>query len=306
MPDTATDLIDARALGRGFGRRRALADFSLHVPTGRVVALIGANGAGKTTALRLLANQLRPDHGTLRIAGIDAHRHPARARARVGYLPQRPPLPDELTVAQAIAYAARLFGVGPDRRAAACATMVARLDLDDLRDRLTGNLSEGQRQRVALAVALVHDPAVLLLDEPTASLDPGQAAMLRGLLRSLCETRAVVLATHLGDDVAGLCNEALILHQGRVAGRIDVAEAGRLERIVRLRRPLAAADLAAHADVTEARALGGNRFHLRFASETAVDGFLAAAADGLGIDEWVPPITGLERLIEEAARGETA
>jgi ABC-2 type transport system ATP-binding protein len=210
-------VIEARGLTKRFGGRAAIEDVSLEVAAGEVVGFLGANGAGKTTTLRILAGIFPPNAGTVRIGGDDLFRRPLSARARIGYLQERPALYGEMTVEALLRFLAalrRVRGRAAQRLAAGAA--MERMRVAPLRDRRIATLSKGTRQRVALAAALVGDPPVLLLDEPTAGLDPAERSETRAGIRALAPGHAVLLSSHLLEDVATLCDRVIVLHRGRV------------------------------------------------------------------------------------------
>ena len=210
-------MIETRQLAKRFGGRAAIEDVSLGVARGEVVGFLGPNGAGKTTTLRILAGVFPPTRGQALIDGHDVVRAPLAARRRLGYAPERPALHLEMTVAGLLDFAAGMKDVGGARaRRAAVEDALARAALVEVAARRIGALSKGVRQRVGLALALVGDPPALLLDEPTAGLDPEQSADMRRLIRRLGTERAVLVSSHALAEVEALCDRVVILHRGRV------------------------------------------------------------------------------------------
>jgi ABC-2 type transport system ATP-binding protein len=190
-------------------------DLSLSLETGQILGLLGVNGAGKSTTLSLIAGALTPDTGTIRLQGQDFLEHPELARQAIGWLPEAAPLWPELTIREHLDAHGRLRGLAGSRLKAAGDAVLERLELQDLARRLAGVLSQGQRQRLGLACALLHRPALLVLDEPANALDPVQVAALRKLLRELAaEGTAVILSTHQLAEVTAVCTRVAILHQG--------------------------------------------------------------------------------------------
>jgi ABC-2 type transport system ATP-binding protein len=250
-----TDLLSARELGCRDGRRQRVAGIDLALAAGETVGLLGTNGAGKSTTLGMLAGTLTPTQGRVEVLGSDLHRGPRSARRAIGLLPEHPPLHPDLTVAENLFTAARLQGLPRHEAASACERAMARCDLHRLAGRLADRLSRGEAQRAALAQAIVHEPSVLLLDEPTAGLDPLQAAAFHDLLRALQPGRAILLSTHLLADVDALCTRVLVLHEGRPAlHRSLAASAGRSVRVV-FGGPVSREALAALPGVAQASSL---------------------------------------------------
>jgi ABC-2 type transport system ATP-binding protein len=195
--------------------RPAVEGLSLTLHAGQVLGLLGINGAGKSTTLSLIAGALRPDRGAIYLQGKDFLEHPQLARQAIGWLPEAAPLWPELTVREHLDAHGRLRGLNGSRLTEAREAALARLDLNGLARRLAGVLSQGQRQRLGLACALLHRPALLVLDEPANALDPVQVVALRGLLRELAAGgTAVILSTHQLTEVTAVCDRVAILHEG--------------------------------------------------------------------------------------------
>ncbi len=209
-------VIQVERISKRYGSVLAVEELSFSVARGEVLGFLGPNGAGKTTTMRILTGFMPPSAGRVLVGGDDLARAPAPARRRIGYLPENPPLYPEMEVAGFLDFAARLRGVPRSRVRAAVERVVERLALGEARDRIIGRLSRGYRQRVGLAQALVHDPEVVVLDEPTAGLDPKQIHETRGLIRELAGERTVVLSTHILPEVAVTCDRVVILAGGRL------------------------------------------------------------------------------------------
>ena len=208
-------MLQVTGLAKSFGTQVAVAGLSFHVARGEVVGLVGANGAGKTTTLLALAGMLRPDAGQVLIAGHDLAVHPVAAKQLLAFVPDEPALFDYLTVEEHLRFMARLYGVSNvDQRLPA---LLAELELDDRRQSLPDELSRGMRQKLALGCAFIHDPQVLLLDEPLTGLDPiGIRRMKDAIRRKASNGVAVLLSSHLLDVVHELCDRVLVLGHGRL------------------------------------------------------------------------------------------
>jgi ABC-2 type transport system ATP-binding protein len=213
----------ARNLSRRYGRYMALEALDLELHPGEVLGLLGPNGAGKSTTMRILTGNLAPDTGSVEICGVDLHEEPVAAKMHLGYLPEVPPLYQEMTVSEYLHLAARLHRVPESGMGAAVIQALQRCDLAGVANRVIGNLSKGYRQRVGLAQAIVHAPAVIVLDEPTAGLDPLQIREIRELITELGRAHSVILSTHFLPEAEALCNRVLILRQGRAvfSGRAE-------------------------------------------------------------------------------------
>ncbi len=208
--------LSARKLTRRFGNRPIIHDVSLSLRRGEVLGLLGHNGAGKSTTMQMLTGCLLPDQGEIEICGIDLLRQPILAKRHLGYLPEIPPLYRELCVDDYLTFAARLRGIERDKIAAALALAKQRCGLDSVGGKIIATLSKGYQQRVGIAQAIVHSPAVIVLDEPTVGLDPAQIRDIRALIRELGDTSSVILSTHLLGEVESLCDRVEIMRHGRL------------------------------------------------------------------------------------------
>jgi ABC-2 type transport system ATP-binding protein len=228
-------MIEARALTKRYGEVLAVNSVSFKVERGEVVGFLGPNGAGKTTTMRMLTGFVPPTDGSASIAGHDIFEDPLAARRSVGYLPETPPLYPEMTVTSYLRYVAAIKDVPRARRREAIDRALERCALTQVRGRVIGTLSKGFRQRVGLAQAIVHDPPVLILDEPTVGLDPVQIGEIRGLIRELASgsgdsQHTVVLSTHIMAEVSAICRRVILINEGhkRVDASLDdLAREGR-------------------------------------------------------------------------------
>ena len=225
-------------LTKTYGAVTAVDDLSFDVREGEVVGLLGPNGAGKTTTMRMVTGFVPPSAGRVRIGGDDLVDHPIRAKRKIGYLPEQPPLHPEMTVRRYLAFVAALKDVPAARTHAAVALALERARISDVADRRIGVLSKGYRQRVGLAQAIVHEPPVLVLDEPTSSLDPQQRSDVRQLILDLKGRHTIILSTHILPEVSDVADRVVIISRGRMmavdtpanlAGRLRARASVRLE-----------------------------------------------------------------------------
>ena len=213
-------MIEARALTKRYGEVLAVNAVSFQVERGEVVGFLGPNGAGKTTTMRMLTGFVPPTDGSASIAGHDIFEDPLAARRSVGYLPETPPLYPEMSVTSYLRYVAAIKDVPRARRREAIDRALERCALTEVRGRVIGTLSKGFRQRVGLAQAIVHEPPVLILDEPTVGLDPVQINEIRGLIRELSSgtgdsQHTIVLSTHIMAEVSAICRRVILINEGR-------------------------------------------------------------------------------------------
>lgn len=209
-------MIDVQHLSKSFGETRAVDDISFRVNSGEVLGFLGPNGAGKTTTMRILTCFMPPSSGTATIAGSDIFRNSLEVRRSVGYLPENVPLYDEMRVSEFLDFRARLKGVTGKRRRKRLQDVMEKCWITDVRRRIIGQLSKGYRQRVGLAEALIHDPKILILDEPTIGLDPNQIRKVRSLIKELGGDYTILLSTHILPEVEAVCGRVIIIDDGRI------------------------------------------------------------------------------------------
>jgi len=226
MPSTAHSsaqpLLLATRLSRQLSADAGVHDISLSLERGDVLGLLGLNGAGKSTTLRLLAGTLMPDHGEVVINGHSMAESPLQARQQIGYLPDSPPLYDAMRVNEYLRFCAKLRRVANSAIDDKVSAVLTQCDLQDVSRQRIGQLSKGFRQRVGLAQALVHEPGVLLLDEPSNGLDPNQMQGMRTIIRTAGQNQAVVFSTHLLNEAQAVCNRIAVVHQGKLIHEADV------------------------------------------------------------------------------------
>ncbi len=211
-------MIRAQNLSKYFGSKRALGPVSFEIEDGETVGFLGLNGAGKTTALRIFACDLRPSSGSVVVGDIDAVQSPHEVRKRIGFLPESPPLYEEMIVSDYISHAGRLRQMSTSAVKKRLPAVLESTDLTDVKDEVIGHLSHGYKQRVGLAQAIVHEPSLLILDEPTRGLDPVQIVEMRKLIRELKEKHTVLISSHILTEISETCDRLLVLGKGEIIG----------------------------------------------------------------------------------------
>jgi ABC-2 type transport system ATP-binding protein len=209
-------VIEVQHVTKRYGRVTAVDDVSFRVERGEILGFLGPNGAGKTTTMRILTGYMPATEGRANVAGFDVFTHPIEAKRRTGYLPETPPLYPDMTVREYLDFVAKIKGVPSTDRRQRVLSVMDRTRVSDMADRHCAKISKGYRQRVGLAQALIHNPEVLILDEPTAGLDPKQIIETRQLIRSLAGDHTIVLSTHILPEVAQTCQRVVIINRGKV------------------------------------------------------------------------------------------
>ena len=224
MP-TSTPLIELRQLVKKYGEKAAVDDVSLDVYSGEIFGFLGPNGAGKTTTIKAIVGLLRPTSGTVRVAGYDVQMQPLEAKAASGYVPDQPNLYPKLTARELLRFVADLYGVAGVQVERRIEELLRLFDLTAAADDTVDSYSHGMRQKTSLASALIHDPKVLVLDEPTVGLDPKSARLIKDILRQLADRGATVfLSTHILEIAENMCDRIGIIHQGRLIAVGSMAE----------------------------------------------------------------------------------
>lgn len=209
-------MIEVQHLTKRYGDLTAVSDISFNVASGQILGFLGPNGSGKTTTMRIITGFMPATGGTVKVAGFDIFDESFEARKRIGYLPENPPLYTDMTVTAYLRFVARIKGMRKAEIPAALDRVLTRCGLTKVTERLTGHLSKGFRQRVGLAQAIIHNPQVLVLDEPTVGLDPQQIIEIRALIKELAGQHTVVLSTHILPEVAQVCEKVVIISAGQV------------------------------------------------------------------------------------------
>ena len=308
-------MVEVDHLSKVYGGRVSVWKVSFRVAKGEILGFLGPNGAGKTTTMRMITGFIPPSSGTAKVDGIDVAENPIAAKARVGYLCETPPLYREMSVRGYLKFVSEIKRVPRSRRRASVERAVELCGLSDVADRVIGHLSKGYRQRVGLAQAILHEPPVLILDEPTVGLDPAQIIEIRRLIRDLGGEQTVILSTHILPEVTATRSRVVIIHEGQVVAEdrienlTDDLNAGQGVRL-RVARPVAGLDsrLRAVPGVQDVRASGELVFDLRMAAgDGPREGVVAeAVASGAGVVELSPQAASLEHVFMRLVTRETA
>jgi ABC-2 type transport system ATP-binding protein len=209
-------MVEVRGLTKFYGDFRAIHDVSFTAERGEILGLLGPNGAGKTTTMRIVTGYMPASEGSVSVEGFDVAAQAQEARRRIGYLPENPPLYHDMTVSSYLKFVGRIKGVARGELSAAVERVIERCFLTEVTSRILSRLSKGYRQRVGLAQALIHNPPVIVLDEPTIGLDPRQIIEIRGLIKELAADRTVILSTHILPEVSQICQKVVIINEGTV------------------------------------------------------------------------------------------
>lgn len=301
-------LVSVRSLHRRYGDLHAVKGVSFDLDRGEVLGLLGPNGAGKTTTMQMLCGALAPSAGEIFVDGESLLASPRSAKRKIGYLPERPPLYPELSVDEYLRFCARLRRVKAASASGAVQKVKSRCGLDGVGRRLIANLSKGYQQRVGIAQAIIHNPQVVVLDEPTVGLDPNQIREIRALIRELGEDHAVVLSTHILPEVQALCHRVQILSEGQIVldERMDVLSRSASSLRAAFRRPPDASELEGIAGVSRVERIDEERFRLFHDPDGNVAGMLSerSAAERWGLFELIPDQRALEEIFVSITSGE--
>ena len=296
-------LISVQELSRFYSQQRAIENVSFNVHRGEILGFLGPNGAGKSTTMQIICGVLAANHGSVNIAGHDIQQTPRLAKQHIGFLPEQPPLYNDLTIDEYLQYAARLRGIKKEALAQAITVTKQRCGLETLGARLIQNLSKGYKQRVGIAQAIIHSPSVIILDEPTSGLDPIQIREIRELMRELGKDHSVILSTHILSEVQSLCDRVLIINQGTIVfdQPLDELEnnAGKPESIkISLRTPPALEAILGIEGVTSVESINEDTLRINLNPESnAIDAIVyKAASDKWGLFKLNPGDTALESI----------
>jgi ABC-2 type transport system ATP-binding protein len=292
--------VEAFELTRLYGGREAVSNVSFNLSKGEVLGFLGPNGAGKSTTMKMLTGNLAPSNGSVKICGIDMMENPKDAKALIGYLPEMRPLYKELTVDEYLTIAARLHRVSRGHIKKAVEVAKERCGLGHMSKRLIENLSNGYQQRVGIAQAIIHNPMVVILDEPTVGLDPVQIRDIRTLIREVGSERSVIISTHILPEVEMVCDHVQIIDQGKLVfnGPIDVLKKQRMgnKLLIGFTNPPAVQEIMNIAGVEEAEMLDNGMVRVQFDLDATPSASIvqAAVANQWGLYQIAPDQTSLE------------
>ena len=304
--------VEAIELTRLYGGREAVSNVSFTLSKGQVLGFLGPNGAGKSTTMKMLTGNLAPSNGSVKICGIDMIEHPKEAKALIGYLPEMRPLYKELTVDEYLTIAARLHRVSAGNIKKTVEIAKERCGLGHMSKRLIENLSNGYQQRVGIAQAIIHNPMVVILDEPTVGLDPIQIRDIRALIREVGAERSVIISTHILPEVEMVCDHVQIIDKGKLVfnGSIDVLKKQRIgnKLLISMFNPPSADELLKIAGITEVEVLSANQMRVRFADDAAPAEAIVQAAvkNNWGLHQIAPDQTSLEDVFVQLTYQEQA
>ncbi|NOR50990.1 MAG: ATP-binding cassette domain-containing protein [Gammaproteobacteria bacterium] len=305
-------LLQVNNLSRRYGSQWAVQNLSFEIRRGEVLGFLGPNGAGKSTTMQMITANLAPTTGSVTINGIDLFEQPRAAKALLGYLPEQPPLYKELSVDEFLAFVAKINGIKRGGQSRAIAHVKERCGLGDVSRRLIGNLSKGYQQRVGIALAIIHSPEIVILDEPTVGLDPIQIRSIRELIRELGGDHSVILSTHILPEVQAICDRVQIINRGELvmSDTID----GLMSRMrgaslnVALREPPHVDELRKVSnDIEQIEALAEGHFRIHFQPEHSPAEALVeqAVARGWGLYELTPATRSLEDIFVDITTSES-
>ena len=306
----AEALVQVENLSRYYQNNCAIDRLSFSLRAGEVLGFLGPNGAGKSTTMQVITGNLAPSEGEVSIAGHDILESPRAAKANLGYLPEHPPVYRDAGVDEYLRYCARLHRIPAGQLQGALDKVKRQCGLDEVGKRLIGNLSKGFQQRVGIAQAIIHDPPVVILDEPTVGLDPIQIREIRSLIRELGRERSVILSTHILSEVQATCDRVQIIRAGKLIYNASIESLNRgHEHVARiaLRRPPEDGGLTAIDGVEHVEPLDNGRFRVHFAADATPEALVAAAVgQDWGLYELVPEQQSLEDLFIELTQHEEA
>lgn len=307
-------MIEVRELCKSYGERQAIFNLSFKIEKGDVVGFLGPNGAGKSTTMKIITGFMAPTSGEAKICGFDVFEDPIEVKKRIGYLPEIPPLYTEMTVQEYLKFVAQIKNVDPTRLKGLVEKALSKTQLLDVRYRLIRNLSKGFKQRVGIAQALVSEPEVLVLDEPTVGLDPKQVAEIRQLIKELRGEHTIILSTHILPEVQATCNKVIIIHEGKIVAQNSIEQLEKLNEgsivlKIRTRKPHRLEEKLRSMDgVKEVEGVNQNQLRVVLADQDELIEVIARQVidSGAGLVELTPSRANLEDVFLKLTYGQNA
>lgn len=305
-------MIEVSHLSKNYGERRAITDLNFKIEKGDVVGFLGPNGAGKSTTMKIITGFMAPTSGEAKVCGYDVFLNPIEVKKRIGYLPETPPLYPDMLVEDYLRFVAELKQVPIEKLKPFVARALEKAQLTDVRRRLIGNLSKGFKQRVGIAQALVSDPEVLVLDEPTVGLDPKQVAEIRDLIKELRGEHTVILSTHILPEVQASCNRVIIIHEGQIVAQESIEQISKLSsgtimlNIKTRKHGVLESKLGALDGVSHVETLNSQQYKLTIDDDEDVIESVAREVmnSGLGLLELAPAHANLEDVFLKLTYGQ--
>jgi len=296
--------VSVEGVSKVYGNQKALNKVSFHIASGEIVGFLGPNGAGKSTMMKIITCYIPQSEGTVRVCDLDVNTQPLAVKAKVGYLPESNPLYTDMYVAEYLAFVAGSYGLGKER----VEEMIEKTGLSPERHKKIGQLSKGYRQRVGLAAALIHDPEVLILDEPTTGLDPNQLVEIRNLIKTVGKEKTVMLSTHIMQEVEQLCDRVIIINKGEIVAdeRIEnLTHAARTKIVlVEFDKPTSASALKNIAGVRRIKTINNKRYEIETEDGTALRQalFAFAVTEKMTIAEISEKAQNLESIFQQLTK----
>ncbi len=305
-------MIEVSHLSKNYGERRAITDLNFKIEKGDVVGFLGPNGAGKSTTMKIITGFMAPTSGEAKVCGYDVFLNPIEVKKRIGYLPETPPLYPDMLVEDYLRFVAELKQVPIEKLKPFVDRALEKAQLTDVRRRLIGNLSKGFKQRVGIAQALVSDPEVLVLDEPTVGLDPKQVAEIRDLIKELRGEHTVILSTHILPEVQASCNRVIIIHEGQIVAQESIEQISKLSsgtimlNIKTRKHGVLESKLGALDGVSHVETLNSQQYKLTIDDDEDVIESVAREVmnSGLGLLELAPAHANLEDVFLKLTYGQ--
>lgn len=303
-------MIEVNNLCKNYGERKAIQDINFKISPGDVVGLLGPNGAGKSTTMKIITGFMAPTSGVAKICGIDVFENPIEVKKRIGYLPEAPPVYLDMTVQDYLNFVSDLKLVESSKKKCLVEKALQKTQLLDVKSRLIKNLSKGFRQRVGIAQALVSDPDVLVLDEPTVGLDPKQVAEVRDLIKELKGQHTIILSTHILPEVQATCNRVIIIHNGRIVAEdaidnIEKLNQGLITVNVKTKKDLVlTSEFQKISGVHHVEQMGSSSYRIQIKDEDVLDQIAQQIIkSGAGLRELTPATANLEDVFLKLTYG---